>query len=129
MLDFLGKALLGDAVGKAVEQVGDIVDRVIDEAVDEAEMSNYTSKVTEEAVAILLAVPDITQAHSRDFKRAMPIFSLRDGTVVKIYQNPVKIEHIFLSSSQGQMIFGGFVMWDHTDQLKQAVNQIRESLT
>lgn len=109
MFDILGKVLFSGVTGKVAEN---IVDRVVEEATDEAEISNYTSEITAEAITMLLAVPEVTQAHSRDFKRAMPVFALKDGTIVKIYQNPARFEHVFLADSNGQMIFGCYVGWD-----------------
>jgi hypothetical protein len=76
------------------------------------------------AIHILHCVPGMTQAHDRDFKRANPIFNLKDGTVVKIWKNPVGVEHIFLANAQREMIFGGFVGWVHSGGLHQAIEQI-----
>ncbi len=124
MLDIVGKALIGAVAG----QSGGIVSRALDELLDEAKMSNYTSKVTEEVIGILFGVPGISQAHSRDLKRATPIFSLKDGTVVKFYQNPF-CHHIFLADSAGNLIYGGFVGWIHVDGLNRAISQIRRDFT
>jgi hypothetical protein len=125
MFDIFGKVLLGGAAGKVAEVAENIVDRVIDEVTDEVEISNYTSKITAEAIKMLLSVPGMTQAHSRDFKRAMPVFALKDGTIVKIYQNPVRFEHVFLADSDGQMIFGCYVGWEQSMRLKQVIEQIK----
>lgn len=85
-----------------------------------------SAKTSESAINILKKVPGITKAHRRDFNKATPIFTLKDGTVVKIYKNPVGVDHIFLESKQGKMIFGGFVGWIHSQGLKKAINQIKK---
>lgn len=125
MFHIVGKALIEAVAG----QSGEIASRALHELLDEAEMSSYTSKVTEEVIGILFSVPGITQAHSRDLKRATPIFSLKDGTVVKFYQNPVGCHHIFLADGTGNLIYGGFVGWIHLDGLKRAISQIRRDFT
>jgi hypothetical protein len=76
------------------------------------------------AIHLLHCVPGMTQAHDRDLRRANSIFNLKDGTVVKIWKNPVGVEHIFLTNSHGHMIFGGFVGWIHSGGLHQAIEQI-----
>ena len=124
MLDIVGKALFGAVAGQA----GEIVSRALDELLSEAKTSNHTSKITEEVIAILFRVPGISQAHSRDLKRATPLFSLKDGTIVKFYQNPF-CEHIFLADSEGNLIYGGFVGWIHADGLNKAISKIRREFT
>ena len=70
----------------------------------------------------------MSQAHSRDLKRATPMFSLKDGTVVKFYQNLV-FDHIFLADSEGKLIYGGVISRIQADSLKEAINTIRRKFT
>lgn len=96
---------------RAAANITDLASKVADaisEFNSEAEVSNYTSKTTETAISILFDVPGMTQAHSRDFKQATPIFALRDGSVVKKYENPAQFLHVFIGDPQEKMIFGGF---------------------
>ncbi|MFK0732185.1 MAG: hypothetical protein ACFKPT_04080 [Gloeotrichia echinulata GP01] len=54
----------------------------------EAEIASSISQTTQQVVEILVNVPGMTMAHSRDFKRATPFLQLKDGTLVKIFINP-----------------------------------------
>ncbi len=95
----------------------------------EAEIASSISQNAQKAVEILINVPGMTQAHSRDFLRATPIFTLKDGTVIKIFINPAHVKHIFLGDSKNKMIFGGYVGWIHTKGLTQAIEKIKNQLS
>jgi hypothetical protein len=110
------------------EQGIKLVEKVVDEISklnEEAKVANNISELQQQIVDILNQVQGMTLAHSRDFLRARPIFKLKDGTVVKIYKNPVGVEHIFLANDTGEMVFGGFVGWIHTQWLKVAIQTIK----
>ncbi len=95
----------------------------------EAEIASSISQNAQKAVEILINVPGMTQAHSRDFRRATPIFALKDGTAIKIFINPANVKHIFLADSNNKMIFGGYVGWTHTQGLTQAIEKIKNQLS
>ena len=105
----------------------------IHDSVDEwnkpAQVANQISNIAEQVVYILSKVPGMTQAHSRNFKRATPYFTMHDGSVVKIFKNPVGVKHIFIANSDGEMTFGGFVMWIHTDRLNDTIAFIKLQFT
>lgn len=124
MLNVLGQALIGAVAGQA----GGIVGKVVDGLFEEAETSSYTSKITQEVIAILDNVSGIGQAHSRDLQRATPIFSLKDGTIVKFYQN-LAFNHIFLADSEGKLIYAGVVGRMQANTLKEAIDKIRKEYT
>jgi hypothetical protein len=92
-------------------------------------VANRISNIAEEAVDILDEVPGMTQADARDFKRATPRFTLSDGSVLKMWKNPVGVEHVFIADTDGKMIFGGYVGWIHSDGLNYAVAQIKRQFT
>jgi hypothetical protein len=94
-----------------------------------ASVANQISNVSEQVVDILNSVPGMTQAHSRDFKRAMPRFTLRDGSVVKTWKNPVGVDHVFIADKNGNLLFGGFVGWIHSDGFHRAIVRIRSNFT
>lgn len=75
--------------------------------------SIISKSISKSVIKILNGVPGMTIAHHRDFEKAIPIFTLNDGSVVKTYKNPVGVDHVFLANKQGKMIFGGFVGWIH----------------
>ena len=91
--------------------------------------NNHISSVGGRIIEILNSVYGMTQSHSRDFYRATPLFTLRDGSVLKTWKNFVGVEHIFIANGDGEMVFGGFVGWIHSENLRQAIAEIREEFT
>ncbi|ACC85398.1 hypothetical protein [Nostoc punctiforme] len=93
----------------------------------EAEIASSISQTAQQVVEILVNVPGMTMAHSRDFQRSMPHFTLKDKTVVKIYINPAQVKHIFLADCNHKMVFGGYVGWIHTKELNKAIDNIKKN--
>lgn len=85
--------------------------------------------VSKQVVGILSQVTGMTKAHRRDFDGAPPKFKLCDGSVVKVWKNPVGVDHVFLADKNGNMVFGGFVGWIHADGLYQAIAYIEKNFT
>ena len=107
---------------KLINNVGGKVISRLEDAVRSESVGNEAAKV----IAELEQVPGITPASSRDLKASTNLFTLRDGTVVSRFVNPVGVHHVFLSSTTGKFIYGGFVGWIHTKGLKQKLDDIRE---
>ena len=80
-------------------------------------------------MTILDVVPGMTAASKRDFSKSLSIMTLKDGTIVKTYKNPVGVDHIFLADSEENIIYGGFVGWIHCKGLQNAIAKIRRELT
>jgi hypothetical protein len=95
----------------------------------EAPVSDHISKVAERVVEILNSVHGMSPTHSRDFIRATPMFTLCDGTVIKMYKNPLNLEHIFVLNDKGKMIFCGFVYWGDSENLHQSIAKIKKELS
>ncbi|MDF5739990.1 MULTISPECIES: hypothetical protein [unclassified Nostoc] len=95
----------------------------------EAEIASSISQTAQEVVEILVNVPGMTMAHSRDFQRATPFFTLKDKTVIKIFINPAQVKHIFLADYNNKMIFGGYVGWIHTKEMNKAIDKIKKEFT
>lgn len=95
----------------------------------EAEIASSISQTAQKVVEILVKVPGMTMAHSRDFQRATPLFTLKDQTVVKIFINPAQVKHIFLADDKSKMIFGGYVGWIHTKEMNKAIDKIKKEFT
>lgn len=95
----------------------------------EAEIASSISQTAQKVVEILVNVPGMTMAHSRDFQRATPLFTLKDQTVVKIFINPAQVKHIFLADDKSKMIFGGYVGWIHTKEMNKAIDEIKKEFT
>lgn len=79
-----------------------------------------------EVIQRLESVPGMTDAHQRDFYRAKVFMTLKDGTSIRTWKNPLGVDHIFIASPQGQYLYGGFVGWVHAEDLLQALKEIKQ---
>lgn len=93
------------------------------------EPDKFSSNPTGEVIMILNNIAGMTMAHPRDFEKSRPIFVLKDKTVVRTWKNPVGVEHIFLADSNGKMVYGGFVGWVHSENLRITLEEIRQTFT
>ncbi len=91
-----------------------------------AEIASSISQTSQKVVEILVSVPGITTAHSRNFHRATPLFTLKDKTLVKIFINVARVKHVFLADRNNKMIFGGYVGWIHTKAMNKAIEKIKK---
>ena len=80
-----------------------------------------------ETISQLRSVPGMTDAHPKDFERSQPIATLKDGTVLRIWNNPLGVKHIFLENDRGECEFGGYVGWVHSDGLDQMIESMIRS--
>ncbi|MBW4663254.1 MAG: hypothetical protein KME01_03490 [Chroococcus sp. CMT-3BRIN-NPC107] len=121
--------IIENLFGDAIEQAEEIVSEYIEgQTKKEAKVFNYTSENTAKVMAILFNVPGMNQAYSRDFLKSNPIFSLKDGTIVKISQSPA-IARIFLVDSEGKLIVGYFISRTQAKALNEALNKIKTEFT
>lgn len=88
-----------------------------------------TLTASQKAMALLDVVTGMTAAPRNDFSKSIPIMTLKDGAVVRTWKNLVGYDHVFLSDSKGNIIYGGFVGWIHCKGLQAAIAQIRRELT
>ena len=87
------------------------------------------AKTTAAVMQILATVPRIAYCRSKLIQHSIPKFTLRDGTVVRIWTSPFfRDDYVFLADSDGKMIYGGCV-WLYKDQLKDALKLISRSFT
>lgn len=84
--------------------------------------SAETAKIINE----LSLVKGMTPASSRDLKASVPVFKLKDGTVISRYQNPARFEHVFISDKDGNFIYGGYVGWIHNRGLLDKLEELSE---
>ncbi len=82
--------------GTILEQAEEIVSQSLEGRTKEAKVGERISETTTKVIAILFDVPGMNQAHSQDLTKATPILNLKDGTLVKFYQN-LAFDRIFLS--------------------------------
>ncbi|NER40049.1 MAG: GUN4 domain-containing protein [Oscillatoria sp. SIO1A7] len=102
--------------------------KLINNATNETEIATTISPTAARAIQILSDVPGITSADKRDFGSASPLFALKDGTIVRTWQNLARVGHVFLADPKGRMVFGGYVLWQNSEGLKQAIEQIQQEL-
>ncbi len=74
----------------------------------------------------LRLVPGMTDAHRRDFNRSKLYLKFNDGTTIRTWKNPFQIEHIFVADSEGECLYAGFVGWLHSQDLQNALENIKQ---
>jgi len=77
-------------------------------------------------IARLRAIPGMTDAHDRDFFRARTTMTFRDGTTIRLWKNPVGVDHVFVADPLGIVHFGGFVGWVHASDFRNALRSIQQ---
>ncbi len=77
-------------------------------------------------VADLQAIPGMTDAHPRDFKRATVWATLRDGFTLRTWRHPLGIHHVFLADALQRSCFAGFVGWPDTPYLYERLAAIKQ---
>ena len=80
-----------------------------------------------ETISQLRSVPGMTDAHPKDFDRSQPIATLKDSTILRIWNNPLGVKHIFLENDRGECEFGGYVGWVHRDGLDRMIESVIRS--
>lgn len=71
-------------------------------------------------------VPGMTDGHQRDFRQAEIVMYLNDGSTIRTWTNPLGIDHVFVASPDGQCLYAGFVGWLHAQDLRQALQEIKQ---
>lgn len=95
-----------------------------------AELENYILKEykvdeSKEIIQLFKEVPGMTSAHHRDFPRSELFITCQSGVSVRTWRNPVNVLHVFVADESGNLIFGGFVGWIHTDGLLACLREVR----
>ena len=80
-----------------------------------------------ETISQLRSVPGMTDAHPKDFERSQPIATLKDGTVLRAWDNSFRVRHVFLENDRGECEFSGYVGWVHRDGLDRAIESVIRS--
>ena len=76
----------------------------------------------------LQAVPGMTDAHERDFSRAEILIAFDNGVTIRTWKNLMGIDHIFVACPNGQCLYSGFVGWLHAENLRQALEALKQEL-
>ena len=73
----------------------------------------------------LQLVTGMTDAHLRDFYRAKPHMTFKDGIAILTWKHPLQIDHVFVANSQRECLYGGFVGLVHAKNLRQTLEEIK----
>lgn len=82
---------------------------------------------THEVIQQLRQIPGMTDAHHRDAHRGHTLFSLSDGSSLRMWTNGFGVPHIFVISQYGECLYGGFVGWIHRGDLQVALCQLQNN--
>jgi len=74
----------------------------------------------------LQAVPGMTDAHQRDFYKATVFLECKNGVTIRVWKNPMGIDHVFVVCPKGQCLYGGFVGWIHAKDLQRVLERIKQ---
>ncbi|MGB3403535.1 MAG: hypothetical protein WBA77_12685 [Microcoleaceae cyanobacterium] len=84
------------------------------------------SAETLEVIEMLRSIAGMMVADKRDFKSATPYFRLKDGTIVKLYENQLNVLHIFLADKTGEkFIYGGYTLLSKA-KLESVIREIQQ---
>ncbi len=107
----------------------DAIVNPVNQPTNEIKIASHLSPLEQEIVNRLWRVEGMTQAKLTHFLKATPLFMLKEKMVIKIYQNPLKVTHIFVANKKGEMLFGGYVGWIHNQGLESTLEQIRQDFS
>ncbi|MDB9313023.1 alpha/beta hydrolase [Spirulina sp. CS-785/01] len=72
-------------------------------------------------------IPNIMNAHPRDLKRATPYCSFPEGLILWRWKHPFsQLEHLFLTDSQHNCLYGGFLPWGNSQGLEACLTEIQK---
>jgi pimeloyl-ACP methyl ester carboxylesterase len=74
----------------------------------------------------LQTVPGMTDAHQRDFAKATVYLTFEDGATLRVWKHPLGMPHIFVASPEGTCLYGGFVGWQHVENLDQILAVLQQ---
>jgi len=74
----------------------------------------------------LHAVPGMTDGHERDFARAKIFLTCDEGYTIRTWRNPIGIDHVFVASPENECLYGGFVGWQHAEDLKRTLTALQQ---
>lgn len=89
------------------------------------ETSDSTNKLIFASIKeILDAVPGMTKADKEDFPKAKLYIKFKNGPGVYTWKNWVGVDHVFITNSSRQCIYGGYVGWVHAEGFEQAMDRL-----
>ncbi len=79
----------------------------------------------EAIMEVLYTVRGMTDAH-RPPVRLLPVLRFNTGTTVSVGRNLAGLEHVYMSASDGTLLYGGYVGWTHESHLYTALNDLKQ---
>ena len=74
----------------------------------------------------LQAVPGMTDAHQRDFYKATVFLECKNGVTIRLWKNPLGVDHVFVVCPKGQCLYEGFVGWLHAKDLRRVLEELKQ---
>lgn len=68
----------------------------------------------------------MTDAHQRDFYKATVFLECKNGVAIRLWKNPLGVDHVFVVCPKGQCLYGGFVGWLHTKDLRRVLEELKQ---
>jgi pimeloyl-ACP methyl ester carboxylesterase len=91
-----------------------------------SELTEPRSLLSSALINHLREIPGITDAHPRDFDKSEEFACLSDGYSLRVWRNPVGVDHVFLADPTNQLIYAGFVGWRDRPAFEQALTTISQ---
>jgi hypothetical protein len=88
-------------------------------------LKEYKIDESEEIIQLFRKVPGMTFAHHKDFPSSELFITCQSGVSVTTWTNLMNFLHVFVADEFGDLIFGGYVGWIHTDDLLACLREIR----
>lgn len=77
-------------------------------------------------IQLFRSVPGMTDAHPRDCDRAKPFMTFEEGITILTWKSPLQVDHVFITNSEGQCLYGGFVGWLHAEDLRKTLEDVKK---
>lgn len=74
----------------------------------------------------LQALEGMTDCHERDFAKAQVCLTFKDGHTLRLWKHPMGLDHVFVACPEGTCLYGGFVGWFHTQDLRQLLKDLEQ---
>jgi pimeloyl-ACP methyl ester carboxylesterase len=73
-------------------------------------------------------IPGMTDSHLKNFDRSQIYMSFKNGVTIRIWNNYLRVKHIFLVDRDSKCIYSGYVGWRHSQDLFQALEHIKKNI-
>jgi pimeloyl-ACP methyl ester carboxylesterase len=77
-------------------------------------------------VRSLQAVPGMTDAHPRGFKKAKILITCQDGTTVRTRKDALHVEYVYAIDRLGRCVYSGYVGWNDSARLWDILGRLKQ---